>query len=226
MKSQILINSNIKKSQKKKAEKAKYNKQWRKKNKVKIKKRSKQYYLNNRKIILQKCKQYNILHREQRIKYIRQYHLKNKKEELRKSKEYDKSHKREKRLYSDIKLYGIDRNIIFKKYNYVCQKCFKVFAIKKLCVHHIDGRGTNTPVHLKNNNIDNLTAICKSCHYHLHNDGENSRNAKLKTIDIHNIKKLKKQNISILNIAKRYNIGRSQISKIINNKAWKHTLTL
>ena len=37
-----------------------------------------------------------------------------------------------------------------------------------LCVHHIDGNGTTSPRESRNNSLDNLMTLCRSCHTRVH----------------------------------------------------------
>jgi len=52
------------------------------------------------------------------------------------------------------------RQLIKKRDNFTCQNCLKRTVM--LVVHHID---ENT----KNDNLDNLITLCRSCHVRLHN---------------------------------------------------------
>ena len=54
------------------------------------------------------------------------------------------------------------RNLIKERDNWTCQACgLKTKNTYKLCVHHIDED-------IKNDNLDNLVTLCRSCHTRLH----------------------------------------------------------
>lgn len=60
--------------------------------------------------------------------------------------------------------------LVLKRDGFKCFICgitqeehFRKFGTD-LSIHHIDGKGRNTPKELKNNDINNLVALCKSCH--------------------------------------------------------------
>ena len=55
--------------------------------------------------------------------------------------------------------YRIARALYYEHHtNIICDHCG---TIKNICIHHIDGD-------YKNNNIENLQALCKSCHHKYH----------------------------------------------------------
>lgn len=57
------------------------------------------------------------------------------------------------------KKYRHNREIVINKYDYKCGMCFQ--SISDFEVHHIDRN-------LKNNDINNLIPLCKSCHQMIH----------------------------------------------------------
>ena len=72
-------------------------------------------------------------------------------------------HKRETDLaYKDKKRYGGHRDEVLRRDEYTCTMCG---AKKDLVIHHIDCSGqTDEP----NNDVDNLTTLCRRCHINLH----------------------------------------------------------
>ena len=72
-------------------------------------------------------------------------------------------HRRETDLaYKDKKRYGGHRDEVLRRDEYTCTMCG---AKKDLVVHHIDCSGqTDEP----NNDVDNLTTLCRRCHINLH----------------------------------------------------------
>ncbi len=61
---------------------------------------------------------------------------------------------------AENKDFGRPRKIILDKYKNICQVCLKKFPAIKLVVHHRDGK--------RNNNINNLVALCRGCHMVAH----------------------------------------------------------
>jgi len=53
---------------------------------------------------------------------------------------------------------------ILKRDNYTCQLCGRT---TRLCVHHIDGNGSTTPLKGRNDSPENLITLCHHCHYGL-----------------------------------------------------------
>ena len=54
-----------------------------------------------------------------------------------------------------------NREKALQRDNYTCQHCQ---TSENLQVHHIDGKGTTTPRDQRNNALDNLITLCRSCH--------------------------------------------------------------
>jgi len=52
-------------------------------------------------------------------------------------------------------------------------KCISCNSIEKLAIHHVDGKGSNLPIDLQNNTLENLITLCFSCHARLHRSQEN-----------------------------------------------------
>ncbi len=71
--------------------------------------------------------------------------------------------------YRDNALFGGNKELVFKRDGYECKVC----GVKEpLCIHHIDGNGTTTPIEQRNNAIENLVTLCFSCHSKLHRELE------------------------------------------------------
>lgn len=72
------------------------------------------------------------------------------------------------------KAWGKLKRFVRKRDNYTCQMCGKKFAAKGpgLCVHHIKSRndfdGITSDVHSIADHLDNLVALCTSCHGKVH----------------------------------------------------------
>lgn len=49
--------------------------------------------------------------------------------------------------------------------NFTCQHCG---SSENLHIHHIDKKGSNVPKEQKNNALDNLITLCRSCHTRVH----------------------------------------------------------
>ncbi len=73
-----------------------------------------------------------------------------------------------KKLEQERYRYGVERNVILERDNWMCQDCgmnqeqHVVLFGRGLTIHHIDGTGINS--NNKNNNIDNLITLCLRCH--------------------------------------------------------------
>ena len=55
------------------------------------------------------------------------------------------------------------REQVLQRDNFECTLCS---SLKKLVVHHKDGRGRG--IQIPNNSIDNLLTLCKACHLEIH----------------------------------------------------------
>ncbi len=70
----------------------------------------------------------------------------------------------------DKKYFDGMRNIVFDKYGHTCAVCSmsdeqSILKWKsKLSIHHVDGNGRMKSKDQKNNELDNLILLCKSCH--------------------------------------------------------------
>jgi len=74
-----------------------------------------------------------------------------------------------------IDILGSARKQILSRANGRCERCGKL--CKRLYVHHKDGNGSRSG--LPNHTIDNLIAVCQSCHMELHGITKLARNQKL-----------------------------------------------
>lgn len=72
--------------------------------------------------------------------------------------------------YRNKYLFGGNREAAIQRDGEKCVRCgvtreeHLVKFGKDITVDHIDGRGSKTPKHLKNNSLDNLQTLCLSCH--------------------------------------------------------------
>lgn len=80
---------------------------------------------------------------------------------LRKKKE-NPNHFRLKNMRNKI---GQDPLPLFKKYKGKCSECG---SKSYLHIHHKDNKGSNLPIAKRNNSLDNLVLLCRSCHGKLH----------------------------------------------------------
>lgn len=155
-----------------------YMKQWRKRNKDKWIAQAKDWIKKNpEKVKIMKHKNY----------------LKNKEHILKKCKMWAKNNPKERykiwRRYQDKKKYDSKREQVLKRDNYQCKKCGiteeqhrKKYGYS-LNVHHKDGHGYNKL--LKNNLMNNLITLCKSCH-------AKSDKGTLKALDVGRARRWKK----------------------------------
>lgn len=84
---------------------------------------------------------------------------------------YTKKYRNKNRIlfakYKDIERFGGNKEVVlFRDLN----KCKCCNSTKRLVIHHIDGSGGNSHIGYSNtnNSLDNLIALCSSCHARLH----------------------------------------------------------
>ena len=65
----------------------------------------------------------------------------------------------------DVCFFGGNKKAVLKRDKNRCRMCG---AKKGLCVHHIDGNGSQVPKKKRNNNTENLVVLCRSCHLKVH----------------------------------------------------------
>lgn len=74
------------------------------------------------------------------------------------------------RYHSPIKGFGGNREAVIQRDGEKCVDCGMTRQEHKekygfdITVDHIDGKGSKTPLHLKNNEMSNLQTLCSSCH--------------------------------------------------------------
>ena len=73
--------------------------------------------------------------------------------------------KRYRTLANDKYYFGGNRIAALERDGHTCQRCG---GTDDLHVHHIDGMGVTTPKKLRNNSLDNLQTLCRSCHSSIH----------------------------------------------------------
>lgn len=74
------------------------------------------------------------------------------------------------KVSNDNHRFGGNVQAVLERDNFECQDCgmtqeqhFIIFG-KRLDIHHKDGNGKNTPKEEKNNDMENLEALCHRCH--------------------------------------------------------------
>jgi len=120
-----------------------------------------------------------------RMEYMRHYMKKRnpefkitRKNNPSKYKVYDKTYRlnnaEKLRLAQAKRYFGKTKEIIFSVYGEFCQEC-KITRQEHilefdedLSIHHIDGLEKYTPQKMKNNDINNLIPLCRSCHARKH----------------------------------------------------------
>ena len=126
----------------------------------------------------------------------------------------------------DKYFYGGNREKAIQRDGEKCVKCNMTRTEHQerynidITVDHIDGTGKNTPMHLKNNSLDNLQTLCFRCHGK--KDGPRTRGSKLKVTfeDAQDIRMFKKSGMRFSEIAKGYQMVTYQtMMDIVNNKS-------
>jgi len=95
------------------------------------------------------------------------------------------------------------------------------------CLHKCDNPSCVNPLHLfAGTNLDNVRDKVKKGRCYTGNQkGEHNGASKLKDIDVKTIRKLyNTENYTTIKLGEMYNVNRSTISYIVNNKTYKHLL--
>lgn len=132
---------------------------WKNKLKEHYKDYNKKYYKDNRDYFRNHWQNYYQEHREHLIQKSIAYHDKHK-------DKFKKLNNIATRKYKNKTRFSNNRNIVLERDNHACQICGKS-PVK--IIHHIDGisyHNSDNP----NNNLDNLTTLCSSCHTKIHHN--------------------------------------------------------
>ncbi len=125
---------------------------------------SRRYYEKNKERVLRRQGEWRSENPEEAKRRVRES-MRRRRRELR----------REGLGYNDDYLFGNNRKEVYERDGYSCVDCGLTNAesLEKygeiLTVHHIDGKGTNEiSSSEKNNDVDNLVTLCRSCHVREH----------------------------------------------------------
>lgn len=98
--------------------------------------------------------------------YNKQYYQRKKEKIKKATKEYYISNvekqKESRKKYREKINFDNNRSKVLKRDNYSCSSCGKKETSSNLIVHHKDRLGRNSDI--KNNELDNLVTLCRSCH--------------------------------------------------------------
>ena len=132
--------------------------------------------------------------------------------------------------------YGEEREEAIKRDGQKCVKCMitrdehKEKYNRDITVDHIDGKGRNTPLKLKNNSLNNLQTLCLSCHGKKDilrrtalntATGERHGSAKLKQQDVDDIRMFYSRGIKVKDIVTVYPVSKITLYYIVNGTTWK-----
>lgn len=132
-------------------------------------------------------------------------------------------------VYRDNERFGGNREKAIQRDGEKCVKCgmtrneHKFTFNSDITVDHIDGKGKNTPYHLKNNDLDNLQTLCLPCHGRKDNrrrtnfDGTRKLR-KISEDDLLAIRKQLDEGFMGKELSKKYSLAPATISYIKNNK--------
>ena len=95
-----------------------------------------------------------------------------KKIKKQKSEWYKKQPKEEGKRKREQFQFDGRREEALKRDDYTCQNC-GCSEKSKLVVHHLDEQGRNKKI--KNNSLDNLQTLCRSCHVEVHRELLNTK---------------------------------------------------
>ncbi len=139
---------------------------WRSQNKDKTKDYDRKYYRKNFEKLIEKSRAYYQSHKEKCKLQHEEWRQKNLEKSKRKNREYSKKHTVENKAHyskaHNNKYFNGNRLKALKKDNNICQICK---SKKSLIVHH---RDEDNNIENRNNNLDNLVTLCRSCHFTIH----------------------------------------------------------
>ena len=137
-----------------KKQKKEYKHLWYLKNKKRMNKLHKKWVADNKDYLKQYYKTYHKNNRKKIILRVKRWRVENRDKHLETLKNI-----RERTNFNG------NRNKVLKRDKNSCCIC-GINNKSKLVVHHIDGNGRN--VKNKNNNMENLITLCRSCHLKIH----------------------------------------------------------
>ena len=124
--------------------------------------------------------------------------------------------------------FGGNRELAIKRDGGKCVSCgmtreeHKLKYKKDITVDHIDGKGANTPSHLKNNSLDNLQTMCLSCHGRKDRVRNGTRQQRLTEEDVRDILMFASKGMSRWQIAKGYQMmHKVTIADVVLRHSWK-----
>jgi hypothetical protein len=123
--------------------------------------------------------------------------------------------------YKRLKLFGGNREAAILRDGEKCVKCgmtreeHRERFNRDITVDHIDGRGCNVPVHMKNNELSNLQTLCMPCHTR-----KDTVTIRLSNSQVQEIRDLKGKYTS-MELAKVYGVSKHHIRGIWQRKQRK-----
>lgn len=114
-------------------------------------------------------------------------------------------------------LFSGNREVAIKRDGEKCVRCgmtrdqHRIRYGVDITVDHMDGRGVKSPVHEKNNRLDNLQTLCIHCH-----SSKDNKQNKLTDTQVINIRHMR-GSITYTAISRLYGVTQSYISQLMAN---------